>query len=103
MTLHRRAARRDKNEPSIVKALLADGLQVTRLSVPVDLLVWRSGQPTFVLLEVKTLGGGITEAQIEFFQASIGCPRYVVYEPAEAVVLVNTAIKRGGLCHTAAP
>jgi hypothetical protein len=55
MSLHRRAARRDKNESAVVAALRKSGCLVEPLSgegVP-DLLVWSPALSRIVLIEVK--------------------------------------------------
>lgn len=93
MTLARRAARRDESEQAIVDALSAVGFYVERLSAEglPDLLIWRRGGP-FLLCEVKTVrptseGGSNphTPAQVAFFEASEGCPRFTARDPSEAV------------------
>lgn len=62
----RQAARRDNNEGEIVAALEAVGCSVTRLSQGgvSDLLVGRQG--TNFLIEVKTVKGKLTAAQVDF-------------------------------------
>lgn len=73
----RRAAKRDANEPEIVKALKAVGVQVEILNKPLDLLLWhRATCPhcsgvlpdgAVVPMEVKNPDGGrLTKDQVEF-------------------------------------
>lgn len=104
MSLHRRAARRDDNEPEICAALIAAGASVTYLSIPgaPDLLVGHQGRT--VLLEVKEplgprggkRGGGSTRPgeggdgtlsaeQIDWHQRWKGAPPVIVRTPDEAL------------------
>lgn len=104
MSIHRHAARRDKNEDEIVTALEAAGASVTRLGQPVDLLVGYAGRTT--LLEVKkplgprggsqsaraTSRGGdgtYTRAQLEWRAAWKGEPAITVRTPAEALAAIG--------------
>lgn len=67
----RRAAKRDETEADIVKALVADGWEVTTVSdesVP-DLLCSKRG--VWMLIECKTGRRGLTKAQGEFLQRHI--------------------------------
>lgn len=89
MSLHRRAARRDANEASIVKALRAVGVTVYPLSgagVP-DLLCGYRGS-TF-LLEVKTATGKATPAQEEKREAWRGGAWRTVRTVDEALAVVG--------------
>lgn len=67
MSIHRRNAKRDKNETAIIEALRAiPGVKVSQISgagVP-DLLVSRSG--INYLLEVKTKTGKLTDTQVDW-------------------------------------
>ncbi len=56
-------ARRDANEPEIVKALEAKDYLVHRIGNPGDLLVWNHDNRTWVVLEVKTPEGRLTPRQ----------------------------------------
>ena len=61
----RRAAKRDANEPDIVKALRDIGVQVEILNKPLDLLICHRGETA--LMEVKNPdGGSLTKDQVEF-------------------------------------
>lgn len=68
MSVNRRAAKRDTNEPEIIQALLAIGATVQALSetgTP-DLLVGFRGHN--FLIEVKTRSGKLTDAQKNWHQ-----------------------------------
>lgn len=72
MSIHRRAAKRDGNEPDIVNALVRAGAVVHRLSatgIP-DLLVGFRGE-TF-LLEIKDDRGTLTDDEKSFFTSWSG-------------------------------
>lgn len=96
MSLHRRDARRDKNEGPIADALIAAGASVTRISeegAP-DLLVGYHGVTT--LLEVKRArgprggkGGTLTAKQVAWRDAWRGSPPIVVRTPAEALAAIG--------------
>lgn len=108
MSIHRRAARRDPNEPEIVDALRSAGATVVPLSGPglPDLLVGLAGRT--YLLEVKQplgprggkRGGGasrpgqggdgvLTEAQVAWWAAWRGAPPVIVRTPAEALAAIG--------------
>ena len=89
LSLNRFAARRDENEPGIVDALLANGFDVYRLDKPLDLLVWRPNGFGYLLLEVKTASGRITDDQESFFERTVGLPRGVVKTAEEALELAR--------------
>ena len=78
MSIHRRNAKRDKNEASIVRALRSiPGCTVSELSgegVP-DLLVGFQGKNH--LLEVKNAKGKLTEAQIKWHEEWTGTAHVV--------------------------
>lgn len=85
MSLHRRAAKRDANEPEIIQALQAAGAKVWPVSgegIP-DLLVAYQGR--FLLMEVKTKTGKLTRAQIAFCGQVENYPVHVVRTPEQAV------------------
>jgi len=82
-------AKRDKNEPEIVKALTRIGCSVERINekgVP-DLLVGRGGR-TF-LLEVKDGESSTNKQQDEFFASWKGDTALVVRSPEEAIEAVS--------------
>jgi hypothetical protein len=87
--LNRYAARRDQNEDEIVDALLAEGFDVYKLNKPLDLLVWRVNGTGYLLLEVKTPAGRITDDQTSFLQRTVGLPRGVVRTVEEALELAR--------------
>jgi hypothetical protein len=89
MSVHRRDAKRDANEPAIAKAMVQVGASVTRLSaegVP-DLLVGFRG--CTYLLEVKVPGGTLTEAQETFIKHWNGLPVGIVRTPEEALIFIG--------------
>ena len=59
----RQDARRDANEPEIVKGLERRGYLVHRIGDPGDLLVWNHENRTWVVLEVKMPDGRLTPKQ----------------------------------------
>ena len=65
---------------------LAIGCDVTRLHEPADLLVGYRGRS--VVLEVKMLGGTLTEDQKKFFQSYRG-EAYVVRTPERAIEVMT--------------
>lgn len=88
----RRAARRDKSEAGIVKALEAVGAFVYRLTQPVDLLVYY--RERWTLIEIKTPGADMNrkdrEAQRVFCQ-TFGVP--LVTTPEEALRAIGAVTK----------
>lgn len=87
MSLHRRAARRDANEQTIVAALLALGFSVERISkkgVP-DLLLGRNGITRVV--EVKADAGELTTDQREWCVSWRGNPPIILRSIEDAVKL----------------
>lgn len=89
MSLHRYAAKRDKNEASIITALRAVGCSVMQQSgkgVP-DLLVGQRGRT--LLLEVKMPGESLTPAQEEFHARWRGAPIHVVTSVEEALAVLK--------------
>jgi hypothetical protein len=87
----RRAAKRDDNEPAIVKALELSGWTVVRVSdagAP-DLLCARNGR--IVLMEVKGPKGKLTTAQVKTHTRldAAGVVVRVVRSPEEAIGFVN--------------
>lgn len=95
MTLYRRAAARDANEPEIVAVLRAVGAHVELLREPVDLLVGFRGAT--YLIEVKLPAGPrggvkdrtLTDDQADFFNAWRGGMLAVVRSPEDALRLIG--------------
>jgi hypothetical protein len=84
MTLNRYAKRRDENEPPIVKALRKAGVKVWYLDRPLDLLTGYKKE--FRFLEVKKDSKeDFTDDQAEFFEDTIGYPRYRVVSIEDAL------------------
>lgn len=82
-------ARRDQNEPAIVRAFKDMGCLVWRLDRPVDMLVYifQSLSDRLIMVEVKTKTGVLNEAQREFVDA--GWPVHVIRTEDEAINLVK--------------
>lgn len=93
MSLLRRNPRRDANEPAIVAALEHEGCFVTRLSLPLDLLVWTPFLERWVLLEVKVPGKKLRKSQEQFFDLHVAARTlgfmYRVSNETEALVAVG--------------
>lgn len=93
MTVWRRAAKRDANEPAIVDALEAAGAKVWRLSQPLDLLV--GVHQRFYVLEVKREGerkprkDRATQTETIAECQRKGLPVYVVRTPEEALQAIG--------------
>lgn len=85
MPIPRFAAKRDRNEPEIIAALVKVGATVTPLSQEgvLDLLVGFRG--IFSVLEVKDRGGSLTDAQIKFIEKWQGYPVFVVWNIEDAL------------------
>lgn len=62
----RQDARRDENEPEIVKALERAGHVVHRIGNPGDLLVWNHDSRHWIVLEVKMPQGRMTPKQKKY-------------------------------------
>jgi len=95
------ARRRDENEPSVVKALLAAGMHVAKLEgsgVP-DLVVQHKGrcflvevkQPVDVKKRSAAHKGTLTDSQRKWWEAWGPIKPIVVTTPEEAVRLVREA------------
>lgn len=81
----RHAAKIDDNQPDIIRALKAIGVQVEIIGKPLDLLLCHRGET--LLLECKALDGRFTKDQVEFMARWPG--RIIVAKsPEEAVRLV---------------
>lgn len=94
MAVHRQAPRRDSNEREIIEALKLAGATVQQLSekgVP-DLLVGftdpETGEPTNVLLEVKSEGGKLTPDQKAWIE-DWGGQVFVVYSVEDALEAIG--------------
>lgn len=99
--IHRRAARRDANEPAIVEALQRAGATVVRLALPVDLLVGYRG--LWRLYEVKDGAKPksrrkLTDGQQDFVSlcAARGLPVHVVETPEQALISLRCDAKTHG-------
>lgn len=91
MSIHRRAAKRDANEPEIVRALLNVGASVERLSgkdIP-DLLV--GFRQTTFLIEVKDEAnkGRVKPGQKDFADGWRGGPVGVCWNITDALVFIG--------------
>lgn len=88
MSIHRRAAKRDQNEPAIVEALEQLGALVERTSKPLDLIVNVNG--VIALADVKKpRTGKLTDDQRTFIDKWQGAPIYLLRTPDDAVRMVN--------------
>lgn len=91
MTISRTAAKRDGNEPDIIRAARALGAVVLQQSgegLP-DLLVAHKG--TMYLVEVKMPGAPLKPAQAETFAVlhAVGVPIYVVETPEQMQTIIR--------------
>lgn len=75
MSIKRWSAKRDANEPDIVKALRATGTRVWLLPWTMDLLCLTANR--FWILEVKMPKGALRESQVEFIDQTTGAPVFV--------------------------
>lgn len=95
MSLHRRAAKRDENEPTLVDTLEAHGCVVWRLSgkgLP-DLLVMRKGRKW--LADVKMPGKPTTKPQEDLWEEAATkarCAVFILRTPEDAVAMLNDAL-----------
>lgn len=88
MSIHRRAAKRDANEPAIVEALEGMGALVYRLSKPLDLVVLVGS--VIALADVKDpKRGRITDDQQTFIEKWDGAPIYILQTVDDAERMVN--------------
>lgn len=88
MSIHRRAAKRDANEPEIVQALVGMGALVELTSKPLDMLVNVNG--VIALADVKDpKRGRITDDQQTFIEKWDGAPIYILRTVEDAVKMVN--------------
>ena len=91
MSLLRRNARRDANEPEIVRYLQGAGCIVRRLSdagIPDLLVIWRG---RVLLVEIKMPRGRYTKAQQEFRSAcaAVGCRIYTARSVTDARLILE--------------
>ena len=88
MSIHRRAAKRDANEPEIVQALVGMGALVELTSKPLDMLVNVNG--VIALADVKApKTGRLTDDQEAFIEKWNGAPIYILRTVDDAVKMVN--------------
>ena len=87
MGIPRRAAKIDDNQPDIIRALKACGIQVEIIGKPVDLLVYNPHSKETSLVECKATDGRFTEDQVRFLERWSG-PVHIVRSPEEAVAAV---------------
>lgn len=88
MSIHRRAAKRDQNEPAIVQALESMGALVERTSKPLDLIV--SVQGVIALADVKApRTGRLTDDQREFIDKWADAPIYLLRTVDDAERMVH--------------
>jgi len=80
----RQDARRDANEPAIVKHLVSLGYLVERIGDPGDLLVWNHESRHWILLEVKVPGGRLTPKQKKYREDNPDVDLPIVESEAEA-------------------
>lgn len=78
----RHALKIDENQPEIIKALKAAGVQVEVIGKPVDLLLCCRGETS--LMEIKAADGRFTKDQVEFMARWPG-KVFVARTPEEAV------------------
>lgn len=94
MSLNRHAVKRDRNEPEIVRALLAVGAYVEPHDQPVDLCVGWGGR--WVWIEVKDpakppSARKLTDRQAKFFARchALGLPAAVAMTPEDALQAIG--------------
>jgi hypothetical protein len=85
----RQDARRDENEPEIVKALESAGFLVERIGNPGDLLIWNHDSRHWVVLEVKVPGGRMTPKQQEYREDHPDVDIPIVETKEQAVIEVR--------------
>ncbi len=66
----RQDARRDENEPEIVRELERNGFVTERIGSPGDLLVWNHISRRWIVLEVKMPKGRMTPKQKKYRAAN---------------------------------
>lgn len=96
MSVHRYAAKRDENEPDIIKALRAHGCVVWQLSgkgIP-DLLVLHKGKKW--LADVKMPGKPTTTPQEDAWEEAATkarCSVFILRTPEDATKMLNNALQ----------
>jgi Holliday junction resolvase len=93
MSIYRAAAKRDKNEPEIIAALLAVGASVSQLSgrgLP-DLLVGFKGVNYLLEVKNKESGGKLKPDQVEFIASWQGRPVVVVWNVDDALKAIGAS------------
>ncbi len=78
-------ARRDANEPEIVKELESHGYVTHRIGNPGDLLIWNHETRHWVCLEVKMPEGRLTPKQRDYRRDNPDIDIPIVETPAEAL------------------
>ena len=95
MSIHRRNAKRDANEPEIVKALRQAGAYVRTISesgLPDTLIGFRG--KTY-LAEIKSEKGTLTKPQEKFFDEWRGFPPVIFRSVDDALEWINSPAQRG--------
>ena len=90
MSIYRKAAKRDENEPEVINGLKWAGFSVTQLSesgVP-DLIAGRNG--VNYLIEVKARKGKLTDAQIDWHEGWLGGKPVILRSFEEAIEWANS-------------
>ncbi len=85
----RQDARRDANEPEIVKHLQVHGIKVHRIGEPGDLLCWNPRSRHWIVLEVKTATGRLTPKQKAYRALNPDADVPVVYTKEHALIEVK--------------
>lgn len=90
MSIHRKNARRDANEPAIIAALKAVGARVYPVSgegLPDTTVLYKG---VVYLIEIKTDKGKLTPAQVKFFEDNADVKTIgVVYSIEEALEVIG--------------
>ncbi len=85
----RRDAKRDENEPEIVKGLQDEGYYVERIDEPGDLVVWCYDRERWFVFEVKVQGGRFTPRQKKFRAENPKVPVPVIHDVDEALAILR--------------
>ena len=81
-------ARRDANEPAIVRALQKEGYIVHRIGGPGDLLIWNHATRHWIVLEVKMPDGRLTPRQKTYREQNPDVDIPIVITSEEAILAV---------------
>ena len=95
MTIHRRNAKRDANEPEIISALRQAGATVRTISgagIPDSLIGFRG--KTY-LAEIKSEKGTLTKPQEKFFAEWRGFPPVIFRSVDDVIQWINSPAERG--------